>query len=308
MSIRNDKERPTLLDRLLDVLVDIFPFIAGIIPASLHTDHVRGVLKEAEDARHKLEWVAFGEFNSNPARNIDVSFDSATGKVVIIDRDKQSHSIPVAEHRFACSRCTESAGVVRLFGTASGALILATTFTGDQWRRVVPGSFEHFRRAILSGDAGLCIRLIWSWCHTFVRRAKNASVARTGTGGSYSICRTIGPWRRTENVAHAPRAIHAGWRTDSAPVSGFRFLVCGVRSSSVHPRMKKPKTTNRKPKTQNYTGNSSCCHAGPSSFGGAVKSRSNCSSTSRLLGGLERIAKSARATRRRARVSSRRDL
>src|SRR5271166_2572254 len=56
-----------------------------------------------------------------------------------------------------------------------------------------------------------------------------------------------------------------------------------------------------------YTGSSSCIHP-VSGFGSAVKSRTNFSSTMRLLGGLERNARSVFATSRIARVNSLFDL
>src|SRR5580692_3210247 len=56
-----------------------------------------------------------------------------------------------------------------------------------------------------------------------------------------------------------------------------------------------------------YTGSSSCIQPA-SGFGSEVRSITNFSSTIRLLGGLERNARSVLATSRMARVSSRFDL
>ena len=56
------------------------------------------------------------------------------------------------------------------------------------------------------------------------------------------------------------------------------------------------------------TGNSSCAQAGVSGRAGRESASTRFSNTMRLLGGLERSAMSARAMRRRACVSSRRDL
>ena len=57
-----------------------------------------------------------------------------------------------------------------------------------------------------------------------------------------------------------------------------------------------------------YTGSCSCIQLGASSLGSLVRSMIRRSSTMRLLTGLERRAKSALATRRMARVNSRRLL
>jgi small subunit ribosomal protein S20 len=59
---------------------------------------------------------------------------------------------------------------------------------------------------------------------------------------------------------------------------------------------------------QNHTGNCSCIHPGASSLSSEVRSITRRSSTMRLLTGFERRARSALATRRIARVNSRRDL
>ena len=57
-----------------------------------------------------------------------------------------------------------------------------------------------------------------------------------------------------------------------------------------------------------YTGSSPCSQPASCNFGSAVRSSTRFSRISRLLGGLERNARSARATRRMALVSSRRDV
>src|SRR5271170_6608267 len=64
----------------------------------------------------------------------------------------------------------------------------------------------------------------------------------------------------------------------------------------------------QEPEAVFHTGNCSCIHPGVSSFGSVVKSITSRSSTIRLLTGFERRARSAFATRRIARVKSRRDL
>src|SRR5580692_3533969 len=63
------------------------------------------------------------------------------------------------------------------------------------------------------------------------------------------------------------------------------------------------------PKSRLYTGSSSCIHPpAVSGLGSLARSRTSFSRTSRLPGGFERSARSAFATRRMARVSSRFDL
>ena len=57
-----------------------------------------------------------------------------------------------------------------------------------------------------------------------------------------------------------------------------------------------------------HTGNSSCCHSLASTLGSSASCNTRCSRIRRLLGGLERSARSARAISLRARESSRRDL
>src|SRR5207248_171402 len=58
----------------------------------------------------------------------------------------------------------------------------------------------------------------------------------------------------------------------------------------------------------NQRTNSSCVHCGPADEGSAQRSITSFSSVRRLLAGLERSARSARASNRSAVVSSRRDL
>src|SRR6266852_6197538 len=62
-------------------------------------------------------------------------------------------STPIAEHRFACCRCSELAGVVQLFGAQHDAEIVRTSFTSRLTGRVSPASFERLRQAIVNGDA-----------------------------------------------------------------------------------------------------------------------------------------------------------
>ena len=73
--------------------------------------------------------------------------------------DSKSPSTPVAEHRFGCSRCSESAGVVQLFGAENAAEIVRTSFTSRLTGRVAAASFEQLRRAIIGGDARALYRL-----------------------------------------------------------------------------------------------------------------------------------------------------
>src|SRR5581483_9894966 len=78
----------------------------------------------------------------------------------------------------------------------------------------------------------------------------------------------------------------------------FNWCVAGRRPAQESTPRKK-----RGPQTPS----SSCIHSG-SGFGSAVNSMTSFSKMSRLLGGLERSERSAFATRRIARVSSRLDL
>jgi NMD protein affecting ribosome stability and mRNA decay len=70
-----------------------------------------------------------------------------------VPEESGSMGTTVAVHRFACSRCGASAGVVELFGAAEDANVVRSSFTSRLTARVAPEKFEAVRRAIAAGDA-----------------------------------------------------------------------------------------------------------------------------------------------------------
>lgn len=63
----------------------------------------------------------------------------------------------VAEYQFACSLCPQSAGEVKLYKSADGAVIVRDSFTSRLEGRVEVAQLERLRNAISSGDAkALC--------------------------------------------------------------------------------------------------------------------------------------------------------
>ncbi len=66
--------------------------------------------------------------------------------------DQAPLSAPVAEHRFACAKCDQEAGLVQLFERPEGGVIIRLSFTSRLTLGVPQDASARVRDMILAGD------------------------------------------------------------------------------------------------------------------------------------------------------------